>query len=102
MANKKSKATGKKRKFHGNRFSKNESQEPSCHSNNVTSAKKLKLSKEQIQDLDSDDTKRISDAVRKDSANGKLRRKKLRSIKKGFIDTDRDKEGAESYSTGKY
>ena len=60
MANKKAKLLVKKRKFHGNRFSKNESQEPSCHSNNVTSAKKLKLSKEQIQDLDDSDDEDIS------------------------------------------
>ena len=48
------------------------------------------------------DTKRYRNRSRKSSESFKKCRKKLRAIKKGYIDLDREKEGGESYQSGSY
>ncbi len=44
--------------------------------------------------------KRAKNAKRKMSEAGKRRRKKLRSIKNGYLDTEKELEGGESYISG--
>ena len=44
--------------------------------------------------------KRVAGCTKKSSEEGKLRRKKLRAIRKGHLDKEKEAEGDDSYSTG--
>ena len=48
------------------------------------------------------DTKRVKDMTRKSAKKVKLRRKKLRGVKKGYMDKEKEFEGCESYSPGNF
>ena len=48
------------------------------------------------------DELRIKEMMRKSSEKAKNRRKKLRSIRKGFIDREKEDEGTESYQSGAF
>ena len=45
---------------------------------------------------------RISSALKKSSKQGLVRRKKLRAIKKGFSDKEKETEQVDSYISGAY
>ena len=47
-------------------------------------------------------TKRLNDSVNKASGKGKKRRKKLRSLKKGYEDKEKDQGEGECYASGAY
>ena len=50
----------------------------------------------------SKDTKRQKGCKRKSTGEGKQRRKKLRAIRKGFQDKERELEGDETYKSGAF
>jgi len=48
------------------------------------------------------DVSRVKNMARKSSTEQKLIRRKIRGIRKGFIDTEKEKEGGESYVSGNF
>ena len=46
--------------------------------------------------------KRLNDSLNKSNDQGKKRRKKLRSIKKGYEDKEKEQGEGESYASGAY
>lgn len=62
----------------------------------------LKCGQFMIRGTISSDNERLANIAHKSSETGKKRRKKLRAIRKGYDDTEKEAEGGDSYAAGQF